>query len=258
MTRPQQLLARLDAIGRSLEDSGHARALLALGSVGLETERLDAFSDLDFFVLVEDGRKARYLGNLDWLSAAGPVVYSFQNTVDGHKALYADGIFCEFAVFEEGELAGIPFSRGRFVWRAAGVPDALAEPVKGPEPLPARSVEWLVGEALTNVYVGLGRALRGELLAGFKLVQVSAVDRLVELVDHLDAGAGSAGAHRDPFNGDRRLERRHPELLRELPRLVPGYAHTPESALAILGFLETRVPVNGAMSHAIRALAQPS
>ncbi len=258
MTRPQQLLARLDAIGRALEDSGHARALLALGSVGLETERLDAYSDLDFFVLVEDGHKARYLENLDWLSAAGPVAYSFQNTVDGHKALYADGIFCEFAVFEERELSGIPFSHGRFVWRAAGVPDALAEPVRGPERPSASSLDWIVGEALTNIYVGLGRALRGEALAGFKLVQVSAVERLVELVDLLDAGAESVSAHRDPFNPDRRLERRHPELVRELPHLVPGYAHTADAALAILAFLETRAPVNGAMSHAIRALAQPS
>ena len=37
---PATLLARLDAIGTALRDSGHALALLGLGSVGLDRERL--------------------------------------------------------------------------------------------------------------------------------------------------------------------------------------------------------------------------
>jgi hypothetical protein len=44
---PQHLLDRLDAIGRSLEASSHALALIGLGSVGLELAQLDAHSDLD-------------------------------------------------------------------------------------------------------------------------------------------------------------------------------------------------------------------
>jgi hypothetical protein len=47
------LLYRLDEIGKSLEKSGHALALIGLGSVGLELERLDQYSDLDFFVIVQ-------------------------------------------------------------------------------------------------------------------------------------------------------------------------------------------------------------
>ena len=42
---PQSLLKRLDEIGQSLERSGHALALLGLGSVGLELDRLDSYSD---------------------------------------------------------------------------------------------------------------------------------------------------------------------------------------------------------------------
>ena len=91
------LLQRLDAIGQALRDSGQGLALLGLGSVGLETARIDAWSDLDFFAIVEPGSKARYLHRLDWLAAARPLVWHFQNTVDGHKALMDDGVFCEFA-----------------------------------------------------------------------------------------------------------------------------------------------------------------
>ena len=52
MPSPVQLLARLDALASSLREREDALALLALGSVGLETHRLDQHSDLDFFVLV--------------------------------------------------------------------------------------------------------------------------------------------------------------------------------------------------------------
>lgn len=44
---PAALLARLDEIGRSLIQSGHAIALIGLGSVGEELHRLDEYSDLD-------------------------------------------------------------------------------------------------------------------------------------------------------------------------------------------------------------------
>jgi hypothetical protein len=55
----QTLLARLDAIARSLEASGHAEALIGLGSVGLELDRLDEYSDLDFFAIVNPALAGR-------------------------------------------------------------------------------------------------------------------------------------------------------------------------------------------------------
>jgi len=94
------LLKRLDEIGQSLEQSPHALALIGLGSVGLELYRLDDYSDLDFFVIVEPGYKHAFINDLDWLSKLCPIAYCFLNSVDGYKLLFTDGIFCEFAVFE--------------------------------------------------------------------------------------------------------------------------------------------------------------
>ena len=111
----QRLLARLDAIGAALAKSGRAQALLALGSVGRDTERLDDCSDLDFFAIVEPGAKAAFLDDLGWLADIAPVAYAYRNTVDGYKLLYDDGVFCEFAVFEPAELARIPYAPGRLV-----------------------------------------------------------------------------------------------------------------------------------------------
>ena len=74
------LLKRLDEIGHSLEQINHTLALIGMGSVGLELERLDAYSDLDFFVIVEPGYKHSFLKDLHWLSALCPVAYCFPNT----------------------------------------------------------------------------------------------------------------------------------------------------------------------------------
>jgi hypothetical protein len=251
MTDPQSLLQRLDEIGHSLERSGHALALIGLGSVGLELERLDRFSDLDFFVIVEAGHKRAYLQSLRWLSDIHPVAYSFLNTDDGYKLLFEDGIFCEFAVFEPDELKDIPFAPGRVVWKRASVPDAIARPASSPTSHAGRSREWLLGEALTNLYVGLQREKRGEKLSATRFIQGYAVDRVVELVEYIE----SAGrVDRDPFINERRFERRFPGLAPEVSAWMQGYDKNCESALAILSFLEKYFEVDAAMAKAIREL----
>ena len=76
--KPQQLLQRLDDIGASSASTNKALALIGLGSVGVELDRLDDYSDLDFFVVVKDGHKAEFIANLDWLSRARPIDLHFQ------------------------------------------------------------------------------------------------------------------------------------------------------------------------------------
>lgn len=132
MDRKARLLARLDAIGESLKNTGDALALLGLGSVGLETARIDDYSDLDFFAIVKTGCKQAFIDDLGWLSVIHPVVYTFRNTRDGYKVLFEDGIFCEFAVFEPHELAAIPFAEGRIVWQDPSFDASLTTPRSQP------------------------------------------------------------------------------------------------------------------------------
>jgi len=252
-TTPQLLLARLDAIGQALERSEHGLALLGLGSVGREIERLDAYSDLDFFAIVEEGWKAAYIEKLNWLEAAAPLVYSFKNTPDGYKALFADGIFCEFAVFEMAELTGIPYAPGRVVWKRPEVSENIARPARAAAPRGRLDVEWAANEALTNLYVGLGRLRRGETLSAMHFIQGYAVDRIIELAGTLEA-PGAAPA--DPFTPERRFEARFPGLAAELPAFAQGYTGSAASALAILAFLERHFEINAAMAAQIRKLAR--
>jgi lincosamide nucleotidyltransferase B/F len=245
------LLQRLSEIGESLEHSGRAVALLGLGSVGIELHRIDEYSDLDFFAIVEDGQKGQFIDDLAWLSDLAPVAYAFRNTVDGFKLLYRDGVFCEFAVFELHELAGIPFAPGRLVWKAEHVDDSISFPVRT---LPASefNLEWNVGEALTNIYIGLKRFARGEKLTAARFVQQHAVDRILELAASQDAPQPDVVA--DPFNLERRIEQRFPEFSQSLADFVQGYDRTPESASAMLTWLEANFEIDSAMAAAIRSL----
>lgn len=249
---PDRLLTRLDEIGASLARSDKVLALIGLGSVGLERERLDRYSDLDFFAIVETGRKRDFLDDLSWLSDIHPLAYAFRNTPDGYKALFDDGVFCEFAVFEEPELSHIPFAPGRMVWKREGVSDDLRFPRHHPAGPEDRSTEWLLGEALTNLYTGLGRYHRGEKLAAMRLIQVFAVDRVLELAEK----QGIGGAHRDPFALERRIERRNPEIALALPSFAQGYDRSVESARALLAFLEERFEVNPAIRRVILELCE--
>ncbi len=234
------LLNRLEQIGNVLKETENALALLALGSVGIELDRIDTYSDLDFFVIVKDGYKQEYLNNRSWLSDICGIGFEFQNTPDGYKALYIDNIFCEFAVFESCELGHIPFSEGRVVWKSGEFNENICIPQNKPTPNQS-SVEYLVGEALTNLYIGLGRYKRGEQLSAFKFIQGYAVDRIVELADYI---MKEQPTHKDAFAKDRRFEQRFPEITGHLPMFIQGYANSKESAIAILEFLDSNFDVN--------------
>lgn len=251
MDTQHRLLARLDAIGRSIEATGHALALIGLGSVGAERERLDAYSDLDFFVIAKDGWKGWFLEDLAWISRICPIAYQFLNTEDGYKLLYQDGIFCEFAIFERAELLTIPFAQSRIVWQEAEFDEQLAIPLREASPAGPKPVGWLIGEALTNLYVGLGRYHRGEKLSAARFIQQYAVDRVLELAEHVEA---QQRGRADQFVRERRFEQRFPTTAQELAGFIQGYERSRESAAAILAFVERHFEVNGAMAQAVREL----
>ncbi len=248
---PKTLLARLQAIGERLSARADALGLLGLGSVGRERDRLDAHSDLDFFVIVRPGAKSGYLASLDWL-AVRPLVWHFQNTADGHKALMDDGVFCEFAIFEPAELEAIPYAPGAWVWRRDELDERLALPRRSAPAAGAIDVDWQVNEALSNLIIGLHRLARGERLAAMRMIQVFALDRLLMLAD---CAPGTDGVTRDPFAPERRIEQRHPALAAALPALAPGYGQTAAAARALLAWLQQHHRVPAAVAAEIARLA---
>jgi hypothetical protein len=244
--RPDLLLRRLDAIGAHLSTCPGALALIGLGSCGAETERLDEHSDLDFFVIVADGTQAGYLEDIGWLEAVAPVAYSFSNSAFGRKLLYGDGVFCEYAVFTPAELAAASYAGGRLVWCSPGF-EAPLEVL----PVPAaaeQTVEFQLNEALTNLYVGLHRELRGEHLTASRFIQVFAVDRVLTLLRL----AGSGPKLPDRFEPSRRAEQAATGF--PLAEVVAGYRGNVVAARVMLSWLEDRYPVDPAIAGPIRDL----
>ncbi|MEW1952097.1 hypothetical protein [Terrabacter sp. NPDC080008] len=251
-TIPQRLIAFLDRLAAELDRRGDAVALLGLGSVGRDLHRLDEHSDADFFVVVDDEpARDRYLAAIDWLEAAQPVVWSFENSRAGRKALLQDGLFAEYAVFSLAELETAGYPPGRVHWSRPDAPAGLEIP-KAPLPQPD-SLEHQVGEAITNLYVGLHRDLRGERLTATRFIQGYAVDRWVTLLGHLRLGHGD---QQDVFVVDRGVERRFdPELL-PLADLVPGYERNAHAAATLLRLLEAHVELDPTMTAAVRDLIE--
>ena len=239
MTKPQQLLQRLDDIGQSLASTNKALALIGLGSVGVELDRLDDYSDLDFFVVVQDGCKAEFLANLDWLARARSISFAFKNTPDGYKVLFDDDIYAEFAVFELHELEKAVYTEGRIVWKADGFDEQWRIPKKRPAPWKPESREWLIGEIVTNLYVGLCRLRRGEQLSAWRFVQGHAFTLLLELIefDQVDPSL-------DVFSKERRFEQRHPDWPAILSRFLQGYDRVTESAQEMLTYLDQHYAVD--------------
>lgn len=253
MLKTELLLQRLCDIGKSLERKGGALLLLGVGSVGVETERLDEHSDLDFFVIVEPGRKDRYIDRLDWLEEVHPLAYSFKNTDVGYKVLFEDGIYGEYAIFEERDLENASYPEGRIVWKDPSYRNvAIAKPSKPIPSLKNHSLDFPLNEALTNLYVGLTRYARGERLSATRFVQGYAVDRILSVLHLLEQ---EVDYFPDPFGNERRLEKRYPRFSEIIGDMIQGYDHVPESALRILNFIEEVYPVNQRLSDEIRRLA---
>ena len=241
-------LDRLDAIGEHLASRGDVIALLGLGSVGVEHDRLDEHSDLDFFVIVDDGAKPTYIDSIAWLDTVHEVVFSFVNDPNGRKVLFGDGIFVEYAVFTLGELDDIPFTGARVAWARDDAPQDLPARGRRAGTPTIDTIDFHLNEALTNLYVGLHRELRGERLTASRFIQAFAVDRVLALLRLTESEPAS---RRDPFDPSRRAEQAFPPEVLPLGEMIPGYDANAAAAAAMLAWLRDRFDVDPAIGAAI-------
>jgi len=243
-----RLLKRLDDMGDYLKNCEDTLGLLGLGSVGVQLSRLDEYSDLDFFLIVKKGSKSKYLDSLFWLNDVYPLSYLFKNTVDGYKILFADGIYGEFAVFEEDEMDAISYSEGRWIFKKAEctLPSIQSRPFQS---LYSDNIDQAINELLTNLLVGLQRYHRKERLAAQRMIEVHALDRLLSVLPSIYI---EEDVHIDKFNLDRRIEFRFPAFAKKLPLFVQGIENIPASASYILDFVINHFDTDTVMVNEIR------
>ena len=246
--------SRLQQIQQACAHDDRIRALVVMGSGGPEQQRLDRFSDLDFFLIVREDHKATFLEEYHWLADVYPVVYTIQISQNGRKLLFADGLLCEVGVFTESETQAPELKSGgwssprQVLWQAADY-NADTDVIARVAPIrPNRTLEWMLGEALTNLFTGMNRYLRGEKLSAMRFVEHYALDRILELASLLE---GPQPVIVDDYLLERRFEQQFPQTAVLLPQMMQGYGRLPHSVRAILGFLDENFTINQAIKQMI-------
>lgn len=149
------------------------------------------------------------------------------------------------------QLTKVQFAPGRIVWKRSLVDERSLRPVFVPPRPGIPDTAWLVGEALTNLYVGFHRYLRGERLSAARFIQGYAVDRIVELSSDVEPEQACVA---DLFSPERRYEQRFHHTAQRLASFLQGYEKSPEFAEAILEFLAAHFEVNPYIAQRIREL----
>ena len=220
MTNQQKRFNEIIQLNQHKED---VFAFIGLGSMH-DLSRLDAYSDIDFFIIVQSqDDKKRYMEDMSWLEVQ-PIIFSYIETKDGLKVIYDDGILLEFAVFTMDELKHIPFQEGTVYYKKAFINEHDLKPqIKS---FHSVDLNKAISNCLSNLYVGLLREHRGEHVAAFLMIQVYATSHLLKILDqHQD----------DPFVVERRIERR---LNLDYQGLYPGIIHNKMAVTKILNYLE--------------------
>jgi len=212
--------------------------------------RLDEYSDLDFFLIVENDYKEKYIEDLSWLSVK-PVVFQFKNSNDGHKVLYEDGIYAEFAVFTKDEIVKAKFSEGRVYYHTEDFDLDLIRPRYEPSVKPV-NIEYHVNEALTNLFIGLKRMQRGEISNATTFIQVYAYNLVLPLLEQVYGITRTKKL--DLYVYERRIEKDFPEVEKLLSNMRQGYLSNQASAQAILDFLTKHFKTNDSIVTAIRLM----
>jgi hypothetical protein len=224
---PQEFQAYSDQLRTNLVGDARVIGLIFLGSSAGKTRQADEWSDHDFFVIVKSGEQEAFRAQLDWLPDAAQIVFAFRETAHGLKVLYRNGHLIEFAIFDAEELFLAKVNDYAVVIDRDKVAESLAK-IARESVAEARDDDYYVGMCLGNLWVGLGRYLRGERLSGHQFVKTHAVARLLTLLArHVKAAHELALDNLDEW---RRFERAYPEigealnaiLLRDVPEAARG------------------------------------
>jgi len=241
-------IQRMEKLAEKLKTYKDAKCLLGLGSMA-QIKRADAYSDMDFFLIVKDGSKSLFMNDLKWLDVE-PIIYSFKNSNDGYKVMYQDGVYAEFAIFTEKEIIDAHFTRGIIYYKTNDFDVTLVNPNHSPKKR-IIDINYNVNEALTNIYVGLLRLKRGETSSASTFIQVYAYNLILPLFESLFK---KDDPFEDPYQFERRIEFRFKETANLLSNFRQGYHKNIESAQAMLDFLDKNFDVNERFIDQIRLL----
>lgn len=211
MSHQQRFADYTRSLVESVATFDDVEGLVLLGSTAA-VERIDEWSDHDFYLVVREGTQERFRTDLSWLPDSEQIAFAVRETEHGLKVVYRSGAVLEFAVasgFEVMTFGGSPYA---VVLDRADVAERMAAAPTTPPPTePDDLREFRL--FLSLVLIGVGRARRGEELAGGQLVRTYAAERLLTVLRHrLTPVSVTGGAAPDPYNVFRRFEAAYPDV----------------------------------------------
>ena len=236
------ILKTLDDLAYCAKNAPEVIALLGAGSTGLDLQRIDEYSDLDFFLIVKDGFSRSLRETNSWFAERLPIGFWFRDTEHGNKVLLDNGVFMEFAIFEESEWVRFLIPGLRKIWSI----DGFELPKSSFNIAPEKDAQHFVDQALANLYIGMLRWHRGEKLAANLMIERYAFENTLRAMR-----TKAKNPIDDPFIIERRAEKNF-DL--EFNRFLKGLDRTPESARAIFSLLSDQFWANPKISDAIKVL----
>lgn len=204
-------LARFKKYSESLTNScvQHPKiiGLVLVGSTA-ETDRVDEWSDHDFFVVTEDSEQESLRRDLSWLPDSESIAFWFRETEHGLKVVYNSGSILEFAIFDCDELRTCMVNHHQLAYGNDEVTKAL---MAASNRLPAN----VIGDDLADfrnflsvLIIQVGRARRGEVLTAGQGIRGTATTALLKVLTRR-----LPQDHRlDTLDVSRRFELVHPEI----------------------------------------------
>ncbi len=203
--------------------------------------------------VVKNGTKANLITNLNWLSEIQHIAFHYLRVSNGRRIVFSDGVFCEIYLHEPKDLTLDAMPGWHNQWQR---PEFQSNLYPNTELANIdQNREWLIGELLTSIIIGLRAYSHGERLSAFQSIQQNSLTYLLKLTILLKSQSMVAKEEvqeEDLVN----WETHFPELKQHLPEFAAGYERTPESSVHMLRYLESKLPINYFIKDQILNLAE--
>lgn len=208
-----------DTLKNTLIADERVLALVAIGSLA-KPERIDHWSDHDFWVITTTEAQTDFLSNLSWLPNHTQVVLALRPAHQYNTVLYTSGHIAEFAVFGLHDLSRGRLTDYRVLFDRQNITTRLQTMVTQVHQEQHNSYDATAtfGHFLITLCTGASRAARGEHLSAYTYIFHYAVDELLTLITHHIPAQLHEQA--DSFDPRRRFEQRYPDLSARLVQLL--------------------------------------
>jgi hypothetical protein len=207
------------SLEHTLDADDRVLALVAIGSLA-QPERVDLWSDHDFWVITTTAAQTDFLTDLSWLPDHRAIALTLRPAQQYYTVLYTTGHIAEFAVFGPHDLSRGRLTHYRMLFDKDDITtriQAIATHVQQ-EQQSGYNASATFGHFLITLCTGVGRATRGEWLSAHTYIFQYAVDALLTLITHHVPPQRPDLS--DPFDPRRRFERIYPDLSTTLARLL--------------------------------------